>query len=309
MILDFPVQIDLKTSYHENEVMEKEMSDEKQATDPPPVKKKRGRKPKATNINITSNKISTEPQEVANISSDEIMQQCDTPENIPHIIQIPKTVMGIAEDETNYEKAFCDYKPVVDVPNAYDRDDSFSTLPSTIEDPVNTDSIDFLFKEEKNESIKRWPRQTESYCLWCAHNFTNVPVGIPIKIFDDNFYCTGNFCSFACAAAHNYSVYDGNHDVFERNNLINLMATRFGVNTPVRCAKPREMLKIFGGDLDINQFRKNNEKLLYFSNKYPIMAVNEKIEEVRDTFNTKSSETFTIQKTNTARQKTMNDFV
>lgn len=288
------------------------MSEEEQPL--PTMKKRRGRKPKAASATSETSKSKKTNSGIVDeaLCSDSIIQdsgESSTADTIPQIIQIPKSNVNVATSETNYEKVFCDYNPVVDIPNAYDKDDSFSAMPSTIEDSAHSESADFMFAEADNCSLKSWPRQTEVLCFWCSHSFSNVPVGIPIKLFDGKFYCTGTFCSFSCAAAYNYNVRDGNHDIFERNNLINLMASKFGVNTPVRCAKPREMLKIFGGDLSINDFRKNDEKSIYFSNKYPIMAVSERVEEVKDTFNTQSSETFTIQKTPIAKQKTMNDFV
>lgn len=266
---------------------------------PPPVKKKRGRKPK----NITNQVIDEQIQQEDNITPDEPIQ-----EKMPEIIQIRKTQIEELTDESNFEKAFCDYNPNVAIPNAYDKDDSFCTVPSTVDDVerFNQQSVDFMIKEESADS---WPRQTDSYCFWCSHSFTNVPVGIPVKFFDGKFYCNGNFCSFECASAHNYNMSNDNSDLFEKQNLLNLMASRFQAKTPVRCAKPREMLKIFGGSMDVSEFRKSQENTIFFSNKYPIVPVGEQVEEIHDSFSTQAAETFTIQKNVPPKQKTMTDFV
>lgn len=266
--------------------------------DSAPVKKKRGRKPK----NVTNTVI---PEQI---------QAEETPnhtiqEKMPEIIQIKKTQLEEINDESNFEKAFCDYNPNVEIPNAYDKDDSFCAVPSAVEggNLFKEHSVDFMIKEDSADS---WPRQTDTYCFWCAHSFTNVPIGLPVKIFDEKFYCTGNFCSFECASAYNYNMSNDNSNLFEKQNLLNLMATKFKSKTPVRCAKPREMLKIFGGSMDINEFRKRQENLIFFSNKYPIVPVGEQVEEIHDSFSTQSAETFTIQKNTAApKQKTMTEFV
>lgn len=267
----------------------------------PPVKKKRGRKPKnVSNQIITEQQIRTED----NSMLDQIVQ-----EKMPEIIQIRKTQFEGTNDETNYEKAFCDYNPNVEIPNAYDKDDSFCAVPSVIDhgERFKQQSVDFMTREE--DSVDSWPRQTDTYCFWCSHSFTNIPIGIPVKVFDGKFYCNGNFCSFECASAYNYNMSNDNRNIFEKQNLLNLMASKFQAKTPVRCAKPREMLKIFGGSMEINEFRKFHDNTIFFSNKYPIVPVGEQVEEIHDSFSTQSAETFTIQKTTAPKQKTMTEFV
>lgn len=262
----------------------------------PVVKKKRGRKPK---IVIDENSNQTDVNVEKEIPS--------AHENIPHIVQIKKDKYEDHDTEINFEKTFCDYSPDVVVPNAYDKDDSFCAIPSAVEEDGFKQPLDFMIKEKNSDS---WPRQTDTYCFWCSHGFTNVPIGIPLKVFDGKFYCTGNFCSFDCAAAYNYNISNTNADVFEKQNLLNLMASKFKAKTPVRCAKPREMLKIFGGELDINEYRKEQDGTIYFSNKYPIVPIGEQVEEIHDSFSTQWAETFTIQKTSAApKQKTMTEFV
>ena len=267
----------------------------------PLVKKKRGRRPK----NVTNTPVAEQ------IGTVEIAEERTTiREKMPEIIQIRKTQLEEIDDESNFEKTFCDYNPNVEIPNAYDKDDSFCAVPSSVEGGGATfqqQSVDFMMKED---SADAWPRQTETYCFWCSHNFTNVPIGIPVKVFDEKFYCTGNFCSFECASAYNYNMSNDTCNLFEKQNLLNLMASKFKQKTPIRCAKPREMLKIFGGGMDINEFRKRQEDLIFFSNKYPIVPVGEQVEEIHDSFSTQAAETFTIQKTvPTPKQKTMTEFV
>lgn len=267
---------------------------EQSPVEPEVVKKKRGRKPK-----------NVPPQQPPVTDNVDMIHEEAVSEVMPQIVQIRKSDQT-EYTEKNYETVFCDYTPDVNVPNAYDKDDSFSTIPSVVEEDPFKQSVDFM--AEEGATANEWACQTDTYCFWCSHGFTCVPVGIPLKLLDGKFYCHGNFCSFECAAAYNYNSND-NTSVFEKQNLLNLLASKFGVETPVRCAKPRETLKIFGGDMDINEFRKHMDNTIYFSNKYPIVSVGEQIEELHDSFSTQSSETFTIKKSSVPKQKTMTDFV
>lgn len=252
-------------------------------------KKKRGRKPKA-------DKALTCDEETHVTSS-------DTPPNIdlPQIINIKKTESSISVD--SYEKAFCEYNPNIEVPDAYKKDDYFSTS------PFNVSSQSELHSGQSNtmQTIddNKWPMQTDVYCFWCAHPFTCSPVGIPVKHSKDKFYCVGNFCSFSCAASYNYELNDSNTNIWERFNLLNLMAMKCEAEYPVKCAKPRTMLKIFGGKLDIDTYRKENSKTVYLVHSYPMIAISDQIEELSETFTTSNTETFTIKRETKTKQPTI----
>jgi len=122
-----------------------------------------------------------------------------------------------------------------------------------------------------------WCRRTDICCWWCCHQFENVPIGLPIKYIDkiDRFKVQGVFCSFACMIAYkndykhkyqdNYlvlylynkltgispSIIDGENDKLEIDDFNN----RYLKAAPPRCA-----LKMFGGELSIDEFRKSSER-------------------------------------------------
>lgn len=96
--------------------------------------------------------------------------------------------------------------------------------------------------------------KTHIACWWCTETFDNIPCMLPEKYHSDTFYVFGCFCSFTCAAGYNYSM--GDFKVNDRYSLLKKMyniITDTDTNIPI--APPREVLKKFGGNVDINVFR------------------------------------------------------
>jgi hypothetical protein len=128
---------------------------------------------------------------------------------------------------------------------------------------------------------KTWPESTNIYCWWCCHPFTCTPCAIPEYYKKDKFYVYGCFCSFNCAASYNFSKNDD--DIWERYSLLNLMYKKLYNNKLVKInlAPPREILKIFGGYMSIEEFRENslkNEKVFSVV-RPPLISIIPKIEE------------------------------
>ena len=102
----------------------------------------------------------------------------------------------------------------------------------------------------------KWKETTNIWCWWCVHPFTNSPFGLPIKFDNNTYQIQGCFCSLNCAKA--YNVKENNYRMSEVNSLIeDFRRDIFGVNSyPVTMAPPRQTLKVFGGYLTIEEFRK-----------------------------------------------------
>lgn len=128
-----------------------------------------------------------------------------------------------------------------------------------------------------------WPISTTVHCFWCCHEFCNVPFGIPTKYIHDKFHVFGCFCSLECAASYNFYSSEFKHDVWESYNLIHLLSRKLGYNDQVKLAPSRHVLKMFGGYMDIHEFRAFSE-----SNKvvntycYPMVAMIQQLEEVNN---------------------------
>jgi len=105
------------------------------------------------------------------------------------------------------------------------------------------------------------PKKTDIVCWWCTHCFNTVPTYLPDHYHNSKYYVFGNFCSDNCACSYNFSM--GDYKVRERNSL--LKQIRNDLNDTDKIIKdivpagPREILKKFGGPIDIDKYRKNFE--------------------------------------------------
>ena len=114
------------------------------------------------------------------------------------------------------------------------------------------DSIDGKYK---------WHQTTDIACWWCCHKFDNIPIGLPEKYLNNTFYLHGCFCSFNCAHAYNIDLNDNR--VWERLSLLNYYYSKVNKSDNINeyilnPAPPRQILKLFGGTISIEEFRKNN---------------------------------------------------
>ena len=105
------------------------------------------------------------------------------------------------------------------------------------------------------------PTHTDVACFWCCHNFNSAPCAIPSHVLDEIWYMYGNFCSPECAVAYLFREKKiDSHIQWERYALLNsLYATDaeipVGSPTGIRPAPPREVLRMFGGSMDISEYR------------------------------------------------------
>ena len=99
------------------------------------------------------------------------------------------------------------------------------------------------------------------WCWWCCHPSNQELLPMPHK-YDgkSNVYHTmGQFCSFACMRAYN-----GERNDYIKQSVFNLISKYeldstgmlYNVIAPPRCC-----LKVFGGDMTIEDFRNNNQSV------------------------------------------------
>ena len=112
------------------------------------------------------------------------------------------------------------------------------------------------FKETNKK--KETPLRTSIYCWWCCHPFETKPVVLPTDLIEEEFKVEGCFCCPECAAAYNHANY---HQHAERSNynLLNMLYKRYNDDSqiPIKLAPPKLCLRIFGGNLSIEEFRQN----------------------------------------------------
>jgi hypothetical protein len=144
-----------------------------------------------------------------------------------------------------------------------------------------------MYEFINSNTDKSWPESTNTYCWWCCHPFSGSPCALPELYRKEKFYVSGCFCSFNCTASYNFSKNDDN--MWERYSLLNLMYKKLYNQKFVKIslAPPREILKIFGGYMSIEEFRENslrNEKIFTVI-KPPLISIIPKIEENISTAN------------------------
>lgn len=265
-------------------------------------KKKRGRKPK---LNYEASTENIENFSTTCLSDDEnVIVKLNVTED--------KTILSsTCDDDTFNDDQPCpynshEYSTVQKIPSdggEIDDDrssicghtcpqDSISTnLHFTGVNGYNKLKVAYLLKdfEEKNKN-NEWPLNTSVACYWCCHKFNTVPFGIPIEYVkntlvsgDGYFRVFGCFCSLECAAAHNFNSTENHDEIWERNNLINMLARQIGHKSIVKPAPNRLSLKYFGGFMDIDQFRAycDTGKLIHV-NFPPMMSMTQQIEEVNE---------------------------
>ena len=104
------------------------------------------------------------------------------------------------------------------------------------------------------------PKKTDIACFGCCHPFSSQPVAIPSHILDEVWYMYGNFCSPECATAYLFKEKVDAHVQWERYALLNSLYAEdaevpVGAPHGIRPAPPREVLRMFGGSMDISEYR------------------------------------------------------
>ena len=146
-----------------------------------------------------------------------------------------------------------------------------------------TDAYDVINVQQNNHSIinikhqsvtedtkQILPGYTKAYmdttyehcelCWNCCHSFHSIIHGIPLKYVDDIFYIYGDFCSLECGMRFAYENFQENK--WEIYSLINLYHKKVlkddnKINIPLS----KLSLKIFGGSLTIDEYRKTFNKV------------------------------------------------
>ena len=272
------------------------------------IKKKRGRKKKiktAEEIEREKNKPKQrrgrKPKSQMIIKKDisEYINKKDENETIILNLKIDNTEDKIndeLENQFNFNNGL-KYNPSIQSPTAYDNVDNFSSFPS------NINKKDLSKKEQSNSLIetkntyncledfienKNWIKKTNILCWWCCHSFENSPFGIPIKYKNNKFYVTGCFCSLECASSYNFYENNTIQDVWECYSLINLLSQKLEYKNIIKLAPHKVSLKIFGGKLDIDEFRNfTNSNKIINTLDYPMIPSNQQLEEIN--YNTQNN--------------------
>ena len=135
---------------------------------------------------------------------------------------------------------------------------SYSEILNTFEVSRNTDrfNTDLLKSVLNNVYSDRYTPQTA--CFWCCHGFNWNGCILP-KSYDayKNVYTAeGNFCSPECALAYNYADNRISDSLkWTQHALLRKVYSELYKTRELSPAPPRTLLRMFGGVLDIEQYR------------------------------------------------------
>lgn len=124
---------------------------------------------------------------------------------------------------------------------------------SNISQRFNTDLLKSILDKVSGD---RYTQQT--CCFWCCHEFNWTASVLPIyyDAYKNIYNCEGNFCSPECALAYLYADTKGSEsNKWMRHTLLSTLYNDLYKNRDLSPAPPRTTLRMFGGPLDIEQFR------------------------------------------------------
>ena len=133
-----------------------------------------------------------------------------------------------------------------------------------------------------------------SHCFWCCHCIESIVYSMPYNydIVNDSYFVFGSFCSLQCANAYNFSVHGSSDKVWEINSWIQMLGNRYGFTNTIRPAPSKYLLKMFGGNLTIEEFREAHIKSdkTYVLNIPPMISINSSSEILNTSYLAKMSE-------------------
>ena len=101
-------------------------------------------------------------------------------------------------------------------------------------------------------------------CFYCCHEIETTPLHMPIS-YDENtdtFLTKDCFCSWECMKSHNLLSND-----FLKNNRFELIQLMYkketGKHNKIKFAPKRENLEMFGGSMNISDFRHSSTTILH----------------------------------------------
>lgn len=154
------------------------------------------------------------------------------------------------------EHIICHLKPYSGSPPvAYNNAETYDLILESDKPPTEESAIVEIVE---NQSIPTIEAATDKACHWCCHSFpqSEKPVMIPTKRVGESFVATGHFCSYSCAASSIFDQHAENNTAWTQYQHLNdLYAMEGGKKSPVVRAPPRTALTMFGGYMDIQEFR------------------------------------------------------
>ena len=132
------------------------------------------------------------------------------------------------------------------------------------------------------------------WCWWCCHEFEGAPLSMPYKYDErrNKFYTAGNYCSWSCVKSHAIDKHGCTKGGLICGNITVMRKKMYNQFGHVKPAPNRYLLKEFGGDMTIEEFRENQTKDVNEPNKVdtkptinnvvPIISNTKKMDEIKN---------------------------
>ena len=143
------------------------------------------------------------------------------------------------------------YSDVTKPPTSMNYTDILKSMETTTS--MSTDLLKSILDKAVCESYNQ-----DAACFWCCHSFSWAPAILPISYdaYKNVYTCEGNFCSPECALTYLYNdVKTSDTTRWGRHTLLRHMYSRIYERRELSPAPSRHLLRMFGGPLDISQFR------------------------------------------------------
>ena len=201
----------------------------------------------------------------------------------------PNENINSSDSLINIEKDNIDNKELYSLSNKFDDNkkmDSLFTFNSIIinnkNDMFNIKYSELLLKCPFSTSDNNFiiePKYTNICCMHDSCKIKGKPYFLPDKYIDGIFYIIGWFCSLNCALAYNLNLKDNN--INQRTNLLYYL---YQINNEnILPAPDKILLKKFGGNYDIDEFRNLNKHNDYIIlNNQPLICNNSIIEIIKN---------------------------
>jgi len=113
----------------------------------------------------------------------------------------------------------------------------------------------FLVQFVNSSEVKSIPSTSDAACFWCCQTFPHRPVVLPIRDTGEHMTVMGNFCCPECACAY---LFDMRQDTHTRWEQLSLLYRVYGeaCRGDIHPAPHRTLLKMFGGTLTLEQYRR-----------------------------------------------------
>jgi hypothetical protein len=114
-----------------------------------------------------------------------------------------------------------------------------------------------LLKDILDKTKQDTEYSKDTCCFWCSHKFGWAACVLPISYdaYKNLYTCEGHFCSPECSLAFLYKESDTDSIKWNRHSLLRSLYSNLYVNKELSPAPPRTLLRMYGGPLDIEQYR------------------------------------------------------